>query len=103
MNKQQLLQIDDTSYETEVPDKIHRNNGRRIQNPYEVRAIIPGTVIEIYIQKGKIVSPGQVIIILEAMKMYIELEAEVRGRIAEILVSPGDTVDKNQLLVKIVA
>jgi biotin carboxyl carrier protein len=101
MNERQTLQIDDTLYETEVPDKTHGENGRRIQNPYEVRAIIPGTVIEICVQAGKMVSAGQVILILEAMKMYIEIEAEVEGRVTEIPVSAGDTVDKEQLLAKI--
>lgn len=103
MSERQILQIDDTLYETEVPDETHRENGKRIQNPYEVRSIIPGTVIEICVQEGKMVSPGQVILILEAMKMYIELEAEASGSIMEILVSPGDTVGKKQLLVKIAA
>ena len=101
MSELKILQIDDTLYETEVPDKTHREKEKRIQNPYEIRAIIPGTVIEICVQKGKVVSPGQVILILEAMKMYIEIEAEVEGMVTELLVSPGDTVDKEQLLMKI--
>jgi biotin carboxyl carrier protein len=95
------LLIDDTVYETEIPEKGLRSRYKGMPNPREVRAIIPGTVIEVKVRKGQRVSEGQVVLILEAMKMYKEVEAKTSGKIEEISVSPGDRVEKGLLMVRI--
>jgi biotin carboxyl carrier protein len=95
------LLIDDTVYETEIPEKGLRSRYKGMPNPREVRAIIPGTVIEVKVRKGQRVSEGQVVLILEAMKMYKEVEAKTSGKIEEISVSPGDRVEKGLLMIRI--
>ena len=95
------LCIDYTYYETVVPDSYEKRPGSRKQDPCEVRAFIPGTVIEIKVHEGQQVSAGQELLVLEAMKMYNDVEAEASGRVAEISVSEGESVEKNQLLVRI--
>ena len=72
-----------------------------ISDPLEVRAVIPGTIVEIKVRKGQRISDGQVLLVLEAMKMYNEVEAKIDGKIDEISVSAGDRVEKGQLMIRI--
>lgn len=51
-----------------------------------------------FIQAGSTVEPGQVICIIEAMKLMNEIKAEVRGKIVEVLVHNGDPVEFGQPL-----
>ena len=95
------LLIDDTPYETEIPESSLKGLLKGISDPLDVRAIIPGTIVEIKVRKGQRISDGQVLLILEAMKMYNEVEAKIGGKIEEINVSPGDRVEKDQLMIRI--
>ena len=101
MKKLDTLLIDDTPYETEIPDNFMSKRFMGMPSPLEIRAVISGTVVEVKVKKGEQVAPGQVILILEAMKMYNDVQTEIGGRIAEIFVSPGDRIRKNQVLVRI--
>ena len=56
---------------------------------------------EIKVRKGQRISDGQVLLILEAMKMYNEIEAKIDGKVEEIRVSEGDRVEKGQLMIRI--
>ncbi|MBN1540883.1 acetyl-CoA carboxylase biotin carboxyl carrier protein [candidate division KSB1 bacterium] len=58
----------------------------------------PAPDAEPYIREGDSVSPGKVLCIIEAMKLMNEIEAEVSGRIAQILVENGQPVEYNQPL-----
>ncbi|MBI4353489.1 MAG: acetyl-CoA carboxylase biotin carboxyl carrier protein [Candidatus Omnitrophica bacterium] len=51
-----------------------------------------------FVQAGSPVEVGQVICIIEAMKLMNEIKAEVRGKVAEILVNNGDPVEFGQPL-----
>jgi biotin carboxyl carrier protein len=95
------LLIDDTLYKTEIPENRLIALSNRISDPLEVRAVIPGTIVEIKVRKGQRISDGQVLLVLEAMKMYNEVEAEIDGKIEEISVSAGDRVEKGQLMIRI--
>lgn len=66
-----------------------------------VRAIMPGKVISILVEEGQEVKEGQVVCILEAMKMENELRAPCGGRVKEIRVAPGDDVEIEETLVVI--
>ena len=94
------LLINDTPYETEIPESSLRGLFKGMPDPLEVRAIIPGTIVEIKVRKGQRISDGQVLLILEAMKMYNEVEAKIDGKILEIRVSAGDKVEKGQLMIR---
>ena len=54
-----------------------------------------------YVQVGDIVSPNQVLCIIEAMKLMNEIESEWRGRITAISVDNAQPVEYNQVLFKI--
>ena len=54
-----------------------------------------------FVQVGSTVEVGQVICIIEAMKLMNEIKAEVRGKITEVLVNNGDPVEFGQSLFRI--
>jgi biotin carboxyl carrier protein len=61
---------------------------------------LPGTVIELFVKQGDRVETGQVILIIEAMKMKNSIRSVRTGTIAEVLVSAGQTVAHKQALVE---
>jgi biotin carboxyl carrier protein len=99
--KIQHLVIDDTGYETEIPEGYIRKLKKETTGKKEIRAIIPGVISDVKVKKGQMVKEGNVVIILEAMKMLNLIEAETDGRVGEILVSAGDRVAKGQLILRI--
>jgi glutaconyl-CoA/methylmalonyl-CoA decarboxylase subunit gamma len=66
----------------------------------EMTAPLPGTVIEIFIKAGDQIEAGQVILIIEAMKMKNSIRSRRAGKIAEVLASAGQTVAHKQALVR---
>jgi biotin carboxyl carrier protein len=67
----------------------------------EVRALMPGRVLEVRVREGDRVEPGQVLIVLEAMKMQNEIRVSSGGVVTRCAVSPGDAVDGRALLLVI--
>jgi acetyl-CoA carboxylase biotin carboxyl carrier protein len=72
---------------------------------HEVRSPIVGTFYrapapdaEVYVEVGQTVSVGSVLCIVEAMKLMNEIESDVSGRIAQVLVENGKPVEYNQVL-----
>ncbi len=64
-------------------------------------APMPGTILAVQVQVGQQVEAGQVVCILEAMKMKNPIRAIHPGRVAEIAVQPGQAVAYGQLLVRL--
>ena len=64
----------------------------------EVRAHITGVVFQIAAKTGDAVAAGDAIIVLESMKMEIPVEAPRAGRVAEIRVAEGQTVQEGDIL-----
>ena len=58
----------------------------------DIRSQMAGCVREIPVTEGNEVAAGQVLIVLEAMKMLNNVVSEINGKVVEIFVSPGDTV-----------
>lgn len=57
-----------------------------------VRAPLPGTVVAVRYQPGQEVAPGDVLLVLEAMKMENDIVAPVGGTVKEVLVEKGVAV-----------
>ncbi len=66
-----------------------------------VKALMPGRVVRVLVNKGDVIQKGAGLLILEAMKMENEIQAPVDGVVDEILVSSGDTVEGGAELVHI--
>jgi len=61
----------------------------------------PAPDAEPYVKLGETVEPGQVLFIIEAMKMMNEIESECRGKVVEILVENGAPVEYGQPLMRV--
>ncbi len=66
-----------------------------------VNSPMPGTILDIKVNVGDTVAEGQVLMILEAMKMENDIVAPVAGKVASINVNKGETVETNGLLATI--
>ncbi len=66
-----------------------------------INAPMPGTILDVKINVGDTVSEGQVVAVLEAMKMENDICTPVAGKVVAVSVKKGDTVNSNDLLVSI--
>lgn len=66
-----------------------------------VRAVMTGIVNEMRVAPGDTVQPGQVLFILEAMKMENEVKAELAGTVRSVAVEAGATVNQGDALIEI--
>ena len=66
-----------------------------------VKAPLPGTVTEIKVQVGQQVNVGDIVLVLEAMKMQNNIEAEYAGTVTSITVKQGETVMEGSVLLTI--
>ena len=66
-----------------------------------VTAPMPGTIISVNVQKGESVKAGQVLCLLEAMKMENEIVAPEDGVITEVAVTKGAQVESNDILLRL--
>ncbi len=66
---------------------------QRGRGPQQIKAYMPGRVVEILVEEGTAVEPGQGLIVLEAMKMENEIQAEHEGVVSRVFVTPGQAVE----------
>lgn len=66
-----------------------------------VEAPLPGTVVAVRVSPGQAVSSGDVLVVLEAMKMQNEIVSPRDGVVKEVLVARGDTVGLGDVLVTV--
>ena len=103
---------DDGSYEAtvegqtfiiEVPNaqaapRARRGGGAKKKKSGTVSASIPGKVVTVEVKEGDVVKEGQVILILEAMKMLNQIESDKSGKIKKIMVDNAQPVEFEQVL-----
>ena len=68
-----------------------------------VVAPMPGKVVNVLVAPGDTVTPGQPLVVVEAMKMETTLVAEIEGTVKAVNVETGSMVDAGAVLVEIVA
>ena len=101
----QLL-VHGTGEEVEVVDERTRyvraltGGGKGRGGPSQLKAPMPGLVVQVLVAAGQAIEVGQSLIVLEAMKMENELRATAAGQVATVSVQPGQAVDKGQLLIE---
>lgn len=75
--------------------------GNKASGKQELRAAMPGIVVDVKVEAGSEVEPGQALVVLEAMKMQNPLCAESAGKVVRVLCKTGDAVTAGALLVEI--
>jgi biotin carboxyl carrier protein len=85
----------------ELRDRARRDRAgtSTTDGPLEIRAIIPGRVVEVRIAVGDPVEAGQALLVVEAMKMQNELRTPQAGTVASLGVGAGSTVEIGDVLV----
>ncbi len=66
-----------------------------------VRSPLPGTIVAIAVTNGQTVKKGQTVVVLEAMKMENNIEADCDGTVTSVCVNQGDTVQTGAVLLTI--
>ena len=97
----QVFVVNSAKYLTLTTAKFDKRKKWQKSDPREVRSIIPGSVIEIFVTPGQKVTKGAVLLTLEAMKMYTKVEMPLDGVIKSIAVSKGDRIPKDTLMITI--
>jgi biotin carboxyl carrier protein len=64
-----------------------------------IASLMPGKVVRVMVKAGDEVAEGQDLLVVEAMKMENAVQAPSAGRIGEVLVAPGETVEAGAPLV----
>ena len=75
--------------------------GSQVHARRRVTAYMPGRVLTVQVQEGDTVVAGQGLVVLEAMKMQNEIQAERGGVVRTVAVTAGEAVDSGDLLVEI--
>lgn len=99
------VQVRGERYSVDVQDERERAAsevaGKKGGGKRELRASMPGIVVEVQVAVGDEVAEGQTMIVLEAMKMQNPLSAEAPGKVTRLLVNAGDAVASGALLAEI--
>ena len=66
-----------------------------------ISSTIPGKIVSIAVEEGDIVAEGDVVMILEAMKMQNEIQAPLSGNVTAVNCKPGDSIEANSPLIVI--
>jgi glutaconyl-CoA decarboxylase len=66
-----------------------------------VLAPMPGSIFQMRVKEGQQVQAGQVLLVMEAMKMENPVNAPIDGTVAKVLVREGDNVGEGDLLIEI--
>lgn len=100
-----LVEVDGESYRIRVEEEtryiIRTRGGKAATGGQVLRAPMPGKVVHVEVEVGQAVSPGDGLIVLEAMKMENEFRATVAGTVKEIRVQVGQIVNPGDPLVVI--
>ena len=62
---------------------------------------MPGTIVDVMVKPGDKVKAGDTLFVTEAMKMETEVRAPVSGKVVEIYIEKGDTVNPDETLITI--
>jgi biotin carboxyl carrier protein len=96
------------SYQALVEDedekrlRISAGSGVSERAEFMLKSPMPGLIVAVPVEEGQQVQKGEILIILESMKMQNELKAPRAGIISRVHVKPGDSVEQRQTLLTVV-
>lgn len=82
------------------PELVRKNAaGRKADG--RIKPPMPGKVVEVKVKEGQVVKEGDVLCVLEAMKMQNDLKSPVSGKVTKVHVADGATVEASTVLVEL--
>ena len=91
--------VNGKTYDISVKDGIEANQGVSSSEAVPIKAALPGAVLKINVSEGDMIEEGDVLLVLEAMKMETEIKSPKSGKAASIDVNVGEQVKTGQVLV----
>ncbi len=90
--------------EDEREKRLRIAAGARVaeRGEYHLKAPMPGLVVAVLVNEGQAVQTGDVMVVLESMKMQNELKSPKPGTVARVRVKSGDSVEHKQTLLSVV-
>ena len=90
--------------EDEREARLRAAGGSRVSNrdEYHLKAPMPGLVVTVPVGEGQTIEKGEVLLILESMKMQNELKSPRAGVVTRLRVKPGDRVEQRQTLLSVI-
>lgn len=99
--KQGYLNIDSSLYKTRISSKFENREKYIPVNPRLILSHIPGTVLDVFVSPGNEVKKGDILMILDAMKMKNNIKCNLDGRIKSVTVAKGAKVSKGTVLLEL--
>ncbi|MFW6224256.1 MAG: acetyl-CoA carboxylase biotin carboxyl carrier protein subunit [Bacteroidota bacterium] len=93
--------VDDASYKTQLNKMYHKRKPYQPANPSHLKSFMPGNIPEVFVKEGDEVKEGDILLILEAMKMKNHILAPFDGIVTAINVEVGAKVPKNHILLEV--
>lgn len=93
--------VEARKYKTHLTETYKQRKPWQAPNPKEVKAYIPGTIVSVAVKPGDHLKQGDLILILEAMKMQNRIEMPFDGVVKSVLVKAGDVIPKHHLMIEI--
>jgi biotin carboxyl carrier protein len=90
--------------EDEREKRLKSSVGGKVQESgeFQLKAPMPGLVVAVAVSEGQQIEKGQVLVILESMKMQNELKAPRAGKVERVKVKAGESVEQRQLLLSVI-
>jgi acetyl/propionyl-CoA carboxylase alpha subunit len=98
---ERLIFCDGKVHTLRLPDPEHADDDDQPNGGPNLKADMPGKVVQVMVEVGQEVAAGQALVIVESMKMETELCAAVAGTVATVHVIDGQVVGQGDLLVDI--
>ena len=99
--KYKSLNIEGLKYRTRLTKKYLARKTYAAKDPKQILAFIPGTIRKISIKEGDMVKKGDLLLILEAMKMKNRILSPTDATIKKVNVKTGIIVPKNEVLIEL--
>ncbi len=105
-----VVTVNGKTYEVEVPQQkvsgpkmVQKAASAQVGGPKNVISELPGTVTKLVAAAGQAVKKGDVLLVIESMKMANDIVSEVDGTVKRMAVTEGQSVNQGDLLVEMVA
>jgi pyruvate carboxylase len=95
------FKFEEISYRTTLTKKFAGRTPYTPPDSRKVVAFIPGTILKVHVKEGEKVKKGDVLLVLQAMKMDNHLLATRSGTVKKVYVKQGEIVPKRHLLIEL--